>query len=92
MTVCVGVLFYRRQHHIPVGVPAAAVAGARHMPPLHQVDRPTAGHLQAGRLQGGVQAMGVPQEQAGHDLRDDGQGVEVGTSGGQSMLGSPRLG
>ena len=35
------------------------------------------GHLQAGGQQGGVQAVGPPQEQAGHELRDDGPSPEV---------------
>ena len=35
------------------------------------------GHLQAGGQQGGVQAVGAPQEQAGHELRDHGPSTEV---------------
>ena len=35
------------------------------------------GHLQAGGQQGGVQAVGPPQEQARHELRDDGTSPEV---------------
>ena len=35
------------------------------------------GHIQAGGQQGGVQAVGPPQEQARHELRDHGTRAEV---------------
>ena len=35
------------------------------------------GHLQAGGQQGGVQAVGPPQEQARHELRDDGASAQI---------------
>ena len=38
------------------------------------------GNLQAGGQQGGVQAVGPPQEQAGHELRDDGSRSQVNKS------------
>lgn len=62
----------RGLHHLLVGVPAEAAAGPRVLPPLHQVDQPRQGRLQARRLQGRVQVVGNAQEQAGHELRDDG--------------------
>ena len=41
------------------------------------MDEPGEGSVQAGRLEGGLPAVGAPQEQARHELRDDGQGIEV---------------
>lgn len=55
-----------------MGVPAEAAAGPRVLPALHQVDEPREGRVQAGRLEGGVAALGPAQEQAGHELRDHG--------------------
>ncbi len=43
------------------------------------MDEPWEGRLQARRLKGRVQAVGTAQEQAGHELRDHGQGIEVRT-------------
>lgn len=60
-----------------MGVPAEAAPGSRVLSALHQVDEPGEGCLQAGGLQGGLPTMGNAQEQAGHELRDDGQGAEV---------------
>ena len=50
------------------------------MSALHQVDAEGEGHLQAGGQQGGVQAVGAPQEQARHELRDHGQSPQVKSS------------
>ena len=44
---------------------------------VYQVGQPGEGDLQAGGQQGGVPAVGAPQEQAGHELRDHGPGAEV---------------
>lgn len=62
----------RGLHHLPVGVPAEAAAGPRVLPALYQVDEPREGRVQAGGLEGGVAAVGPAQEQARHELRDDG--------------------
>lgn len=64
-------------HDVPLGVPAEAPAGQGVLPQVHQMDQQGEGCLQAGRLQGGVQAVGHAQEQAGHELRDHGEGTEV---------------
>lgn len=60
-----------------MGVPAEAAAGQGVLPEVHQVDEQGEGSLQVGRLEGRLEAVGVAQEQAGHELRDDGQGAEV---------------
>ena len=60
-----------------MGVPAGAVAGQEHMSQVHQVDAAGKGHLQAGGLQGRVQAVGETQEQARHELRNHGAGTQV---------------
>lgn len=60
-----------------MGVPAQTAAGPRVLPPLHQVDQPRQGRLQARRLQGRVQVVGHAQEQAGHELRDNGPGLAL---------------
>lgn len=44
---------------------------------VHQVEQQREGNLQAGGQQGREQAMGPTQEQAGHELRDHGQGTQV---------------
>ena len=44
---------------------------------VYQVGQPGEGDLQAGGQQGGVPAVGAPQEQAGHELRDYGPGSQV---------------
>jgi len=44
---------------------------------VYQVGQPGEGDLQAGGQQGGVPAVGAPQEQAGHELRDHGPGSQV---------------
>ena len=51
--------------------------GQRLLPEVHKVGQQGEGHLQAGGQQGGVQALGAPQEQAGHELRDHGPSTEV---------------
>ena len=51
--------------------------GPRVLSQVHQVEQPREGGVQAGRQQGGVPALGHAQEQARHELRDDGQGTEV---------------
>ena len=53
--------------------------GSRVLPQVHQVEQQGEGGLQAGGQQGGVEAVGDAQEQARHELRDDGQGAQVGT-------------
>lgn len=47
------------------------------LPEVHQVDQQGEGGVQAGGLEGGLEALGPAQEQAGHELRDDGEGAEV---------------
>ena len=49
------------------------------LPQVHQVGQPVGGDLQAGGQQGRVSAVGHAQEQAGHELRDHGQGSQVNT-------------
>ena len=61
-----------------MGVPAGAVAGQEHVSQVHQVDAAGKGHLQAGGLQGRVQAVGQTQEQARYELRDHGPSLTVG--------------
>ena len=51
--------------------------GQRELSKVHQVGQQGEGHLQAGGQQGGLQALGAPQEQAGHELRDHGPSTEV---------------
>ena len=53
--------------------------GSRVLPQVHQVEQQGEGSVQAGGQQGCVQAVGDAQEQARHELRDDGQGAQVGT-------------
>ncbi|CAG03708.1 unnamed protein product [Tetraodon nigroviridis] len=68
-----------REHHLPVGVPAGPPPGQEHLSQVHQVDPEGEGHLQAGGLQGRLQAVGQTQEQARHELRDHGTGAQVDT-------------
>ena len=51
------------------------------LPQVHQVGQPVGGDLQAGGQQGSVSAVGHAQEQAGHELRDHGQGSQVDKKG-----------
>ena len=51
--------------------------GPRVLSEVHQMEQPREGGVQAGGQQGGVPAVGDAQEQARHELRDDGQGTEV---------------
>ena len=44
---------------------------------VHQMGKQREGNLQAGGQQGGLQAVGTPQEQAGHELRDHGESSEI---------------
>ena len=67
----------RGRHDLPVGVPAEAAAGQELLPQDHQVDQPGEGRVPADGQQGGLAALGPAQEQARHELRDDGQGIEV---------------
>lgn len=62
----------RGLHHIPLGVPPQTPARQGVLPSLHQVDEPREGRVQTGGLEGGVAAVGAAQEQARHELRDDG--------------------
>lgn len=64
-------------HDVPLGVPAETPPGQGVLSQVHQVDQQGEGRLQAGRLEGGVQAVGYAQEQARHELRDHGKGPEV---------------
>ena len=65
------------RHHVPVGIPAPAAAELRLLSELHPLGRPRARHLQADQLEGRLASLGYPQEQAGHELRDDGPSAEV---------------
>ena len=62
---------------------------------VYQVGQPGEGDLQAGGQQGGVPAVGAPQEQAGHELRDHGQSSQILLSernpgqGGRTETGVP---
>lgn len=67
----------RGLHHLPLGVSPQAPPGPRVLPALHQVDEPREGRLQAGGLEGRLPAVGAAQEQAGHELRDDGPGAPL---------------
>ena len=58
-------------------VPVATSSYGRILPSLHHVDQPGDGHIQAARFQGRVTTVGQAEEQAGHELRNDGQGAEV---------------
>ena len=60
-----------------MGVPAATAAECRLLPQVYQMDRSATGNLQACWFQGRLQAVGHPQEQAGHELRDHGTCFEV---------------
>ena len=60
-----------------MGVPLVFTPVAQLLPRLYQVGGQGEGRVQAGRQQGGVQAVGAPQEQARHELRDHGPGAEV---------------
>ena len=51
------------------------------LPQVHQVGQPVGGDLQACGQQGSVSAVGHAQEQAGHELRDHGQGSQVDKKG-----------
>ena len=51
--------------------------GQRMLSKVHQMGKQREGNLQAGGQQGGLQAVGTPQEQAGHELRDHGQSSQV---------------
>ena len=53
--------------------------GQRVLSQIHQVGKQREGHLQAGGQQGRVQAVGAPQEQTGHELRDHGPSSQVYT-------------
>lgn len=78
-----------------MGVSTEAPAGPGVLSEVHQVDEPGEGRVQAGGLEGGFEVVGAAQEQTGHELRDDGTGVEVllptGDSGegGRSAVGLP---
>ena len=61
-----------RHVHLPVGVPTTTATEPRVLSPTYQVDEPTTGHLQTHRLQVRVAALGPPQEQTRHELRNDG--------------------
>ena len=63
--------------HVPLGIFTPAVAELRVLPELHPMGRPRARHLQTDQLEGRLASVGNPQEQAGHELRDDGPCFEV---------------
>lgn len=63
--------------HVPLGIFTSAAAELRILPELHPVGRPRARHLQTDQLEGRFTSVGHTQEQAGHELRDDGTCFEV---------------
>ena len=67
----------RGHDHLPLGVLAQATAGQGKLPAFHQVDQQGERCLQVGRLQGRLQALGPSQEQARHELRDNGPSSQV---------------
>jgi len=69
--------FSRRFHDVPVGIFAQIVAKLGLLSEIHQVVESGKGRIQIGRLQGGVEALGRTQKQAGHELRDDGTRSQV---------------
>ena len=52
--------------------------GQRMLSKIHQMGKQREGDLQAGGQQGRVQALGTPQKQTRHELRDHGQSSQVG--------------
>ena len=65
------------RHHIPVGIPASAATELWLLPELHQMGWPRAWHLQTDQLKGCLASVGYPQEQARHELWDNGPCFEV---------------
>ena len=69
--------------------------GQRMLSKVHQMGKQREGNLQAGGQQGGLQTVGSPQEQAGHELRDHGQSSQILLSernpgqGGRTETGLP---
>lgn len=81
-------------HHLPLGVPPQAAPGQGLLPQVHQVEQPREGRLQTGGQQGRLPAVGSAQEQAGHELRDDGAGAALllpARHPGQGGRPAPRL-
>merc|ERR1712203_294198 len=62
---------------LPLGVPPLPPPVSSQLSCLHQVGRQRQRGLQAGGQQGGLQAVGTAQEQAGHELRDHGESSEI---------------
>ena len=62
---------------LSLGVPPLLAAVPQLLPKTHQVGGQREGRVQDSGQQGGVPAVGAPQEQAGHELRDHGPGAEV---------------
>ena len=60
-----------------MGVPAADAAEQGVLSSLHQVDGPREGHLQTDGLKGCVTSVGAAEEQARHELRNDGTSAQV---------------
>lgn len=67
---------------VSLGVSAKVATGPGVLSPVHKVDQPRARRVQARGQQGRVEALGSAQEQARHELRDDGTGVEILLSAG----------
>jgi len=67
----------RGHDHLPLGVLAEVAARQGFLSPLHQMDESRERHLQAGRLQGRLEALGVAQKQARHELRNHGPCIKV---------------
>lgn len=65
------------------------------LPEIYQMDEQGKGSVQVGGFEGGVEAVGDAQEQARHELRDDGTRPEVllpeghPGEGGRSEAGLP---
>jgi len=60
-----------------VGVPPIPAPNPQLLSQAHQVGGQGEGRVQDSGQQGSVQAVGPPQEQARHELRDDGTSPEV---------------
>ena len=65
------------RRHVLVGVLTGPVTELRVLSELHPMGRPRARHLQTDQLEGCLASVGNPQEQARHELRDDGACFEV---------------
>jgi len=66
-----------RRHAVPLAVSASTATQSRALSALHPLDRPRRGHLQAGRHQVRLTALGTVQETTFDELRNDGTSSEV---------------